>query len=166
MAKRNSPHAQQGETGPAKPQFGQARFFDDNLLGEISTEKWIANDNESNNVMKTEDNILLTPTGHQVHLHARDGIRSVRIDRLVLANDLTFAHDLTLSLAIYDEAGFMLWSEGLTTYFQSEDLKEAPVGQTFAVWESLTIGIDGTSGPPSSQDFAFQIRVYYTINPD
>lgn len=116
--------------------------------------------------MKTEDNVLLTSAGRQVHLHARDGIRSVRIDRLVSETGLAFAHDSTLSLAVYDEAGFMLWSEELDIYSHSEDPQEAPVGQTFAVWESLTIGVDFTSGPPISQFVDFQLRVYYTINPD
>lgn len=116
--------------------------------------------------MKTEDNVLLTQTGHQVHLHARDGIRSVCIDRLASETGLTFAHDSTLSLAIYDEAGFVLWSEKLENYSQSENPTEASVGQTFAVWESLTISIDRVGGPSPSKAFEFQIRVYYTINPD
>lgn len=112
-------------------------------------------------MMKTEDNILLTPTGHQVRLHARDGIRSVRIDRLVSGNELTFAHYPSLSLATYDESGFMFWSEELHTYAHPDRAQEAMIDQTFAVWESLTIGIDA-----HGETLDFLIRVYYTINPD
>lgn len=111
--------------------------------------------------MKTEDNVLLTPTGHQVHLHARDGIRSVRIDRLVSENELTFAHYPALSLATYDESGFILWSDELHTYAHPDGLQEATINRTFAVWESLTIGIDA-----HGEAFDFLIRVYYTINPE
>lgn len=111
--------------------------------------------------MERSDSVLLTPTGNKVHLHACDGIRSVRIDRLVSENELTFAHYPSLSLAICDESGFMLLSEELHTYAQPEKPKEARINRTFAVWESLTIGIDG-----HGEAFDFLIRVYYTINPD
>lgn len=111
--------------------------------------------------MKTEDNVLLTPTGNQVHLHARDGIRSVRIDRLVSENELMFAYYPALSLAIHDESGFMLWSEELHTYPQPEKPQEASIGKTVAVWESLTISIDS-----HGEAFDFLIRVYYILNPD
>ncbi|XAZ82154.1 hypothetical protein A6C57_27890 (plasmid) [Fibrella sp. ES10-3-2-2] len=111
--------------------------------------------------MNTADNVLLTPTGHQVHLHARDGIRSVRIDRLASENELTFAHYPALSLAIYDESGFMLWSDELHTYARPDSPHEAIIDRTFAVWESLTIGID-----EHGEGFDFLIRVYYTINPE
>lgn len=111
--------------------------------------------------MQTDDNVLLTPTGHQVHLYARDGIRSVRIDRLVSENELTFAHYPALSLATYDESGFMLWGDELHTYASPDSPQEATICRTFSVWESLTIGID-THG----EGFGFLIRVYYTINPD
>lgn len=111
--------------------------------------------------MKTEDNVLLTPTGHRVHLHARDGIRSVRIERLVSENELSFAHYPSLSLATYDESGFMLWNEELHTHAHSDRPQEAIIDQTFAVWDSLAIGID-THG----EAFDFLLRVYYTINPN
>ncbi|GAB2562251.1 hypothetical protein [Spirosoma aerophilum] len=111
--------------------------------------------------MKKENHVLLTPTGNKVHLHARDDIRSVRVDRLVSENDLTFAHYPALSLAIVDEADLVLWSEELYPYALPETPSEAIIGRTFAVWESLTIEID-THG----ESFDFSIRVYYTLNPD
>lgn len=110
---------------------------------------------------KAMNSVLLTPENNRVHLHARDGIRSVRIDRLVSENELTFAHYPSLSLATYDEAGFLLWTEELYSYAHADRPQEAPVDQTFAVWESLTIGIDA-----HGEAFDFLIRVYYTINPD
>ncbi|CCH03612.1 hypothetical protein FAES_pFAES01122 (plasmid) [Fibrella aestuarina BUZ 2] len=111
--------------------------------------------------MQTEDNVLLTPTGHQFHLHARDGIRSVRIDRVVSENDLSFAHYPALSLSVYDEANFLLRSEELHAHVQPGEPSQAHLSKTFALWESLTIGID-THG----EAFDFLLRVYYTINPD
>jgi|GEM_PF-5633911 len=123
--------------------------------------------------MNRENNVLLTPTGHQVHLHARDGIRSVRIDRLVSENELTFAHYPSLSLTTYDESGFMLWSEELQTYAHLDRPQQAIIDQTFAVWESLTIGIDRDRNgryveaeSTQGEAFDFLIRLYYTINPD
>lgn len=96
-----------------------------------------------------------------MHLHARDDIRSVRVDRLVSENELTFAHYPALSLFIADKAGLVLWSEEVYAYALPEKPNEAQIGRTFAVWESLTIGIE-THG----ETFDFLLRVYYTINPD
>lgn len=108
-----------------------------------------------------EDHVLLTPTGNRVHLHARDGIRSVRIDRLLSENELMFAHYPALSLSIADEAGLVQWSEEVNAYALPEKPDEAQFGRTFAIWDSLTIGIE-THG----EAFDFSIRVYYTLNLD
>ncbi|MEZ0487586.1 hypothetical protein [Fibrella aquatica] len=111
--------------------------------------------------MERTDSVLLTPTGNKVHLHTRDAIRSVRVDHLVSENEFTFAHYPALSLSIADEAGLILWSEEVYAYTLSENPEIALIGRTFAVWESLTIGIE-THG----EAFDFSIRVYYTLNPD
>lgn len=112
------------------------------------------------NSMERTDSVLLTPTGNKVHLHTRDDIRSVRVDRLVSENELTFAHYPALSLAIADEADLVLWNEELYAFAPPDKPDEAIVGRTFAVWESLTISIE-THG----ESFDFAIRVYYTLNP-
>jgi hypothetical protein len=113
------------------------------------------------NSLERIDSVLLTPTGNKVHLHARDNIRSVRVNRLISENELTFAHYPALSLSIADEAGLVLWSEEIYAYALPEKPDEALIESTFAVWESLTIGIE-THG----EAFDFSIRVYYTVNPD
>ncbi|GAB4053465.1 hypothetical protein GCM10028810_58910 [Spirosoma litoris] len=117
-------------------------------------------DMDTNSLERT-DSVLLTPTGNKVHLHARDAIRSVRVDRLVSENELSFDHYPALSLSIADESGLVLWSEEVYTYTLPERPGEARIGRTFAVWESLTLGIE-THG----EAFDFSIRVYYTLNPD
>ncbi len=68
------------------------------------------------NRMERIDSVLLTPTGNKVHLHARDYSRSVRLNRLISENELTFAHYPVLSLSIADEAGLVLWSEEVYAY--------------------------------------------------
>lgn len=108
-----------------------------------------------------EDSVLLTPLGNRIHLHARDGIRSVRIERLVSENEMTFAHYPALSLAIIDEANLVLWSEELYTYTQPDTPNLATVDRRFAVWESLTMSVE-THG----EAFDFSVRLYYTINPE
>lgn len=113
------------------------------------------------NPMERTDSVLLTASGNKVHLHTRDDIRSVRVDRLISENELTFAHYPALSLSIADEADLVLWSEEMYAYALPEKPDEARIGRTFAVWESLTIGIE-THG----ESFDFSIRVYYTLNPD
>lgn len=113
------------------------------------------------NSLERTDSVLLTPTGNKVHLHARDAIRSVRVDRLVSENELTFAHYPALSISIADESNLILWSEEVYAYSLPQKPDEAQIGRTFAVWESLTIGIE-THG----EAFDFAIRVYYTLNPE
>lgn len=105
--------------------------------------------------------VLLTPENNRLHLHARDDIRAVRVDRLVSENEMTFAHYPALSLAIIDEANLVLWSEELYPYAPPDTPNEATVSRTFAVWECLTINLD-THG----EAFDFSIRLYYTINPE
>lgn len=113
------------------------------------------------NRMERIDSVLLTPTGNKVHLHARDDSRSVQVNRLISENELTFAHYPVLSLSIADEAGLVLWSEGVYAYVFPEKPDEAQIESTFAVWESPPIGIE-THG----EAVDFSIRVYYTLNPD
>lgn len=107
------------------------------------------------------ESVLLTPENNRVHLHTRDDIRAVRIDRLVSENEMTFAHYPALALAIIDEANLALWNQELYTYTQPDTPNLATVDWTFAVWESLTMSLE-THG----EAFDFSIRFYYTINPD
>ena len=85
----------------------------------------------------------------------------MRVDRLVSENELTFDHYPALSISIADESNLILWSEEVYAYALPQKPDEAQIGRTFAVWESLTIGIE-THG----EAFDFAIRVYYTLNPE
>lgn len=108
------------------------------------------------------DTVLLTPENNRVHLHARDQIRAVRIDKLVSENELTVAHYPALTLVVLDEANLVLWSDELhPTAAHPDEPRQARVERTFAVWDSLTIGINTHQEP-----FDFCIRLYYTLNPD
>lgn len=108
------------------------------------------------------DTVLLTPQNNWVHLHARDEIRAVRIEKLVWETELTVAHYPALTLAVIDEANLMLWSDELHPMVAHPDEPRlAIVERTFAVWDSLTIGINTLQEP-----LDFCIRLYYTINPE
>lgn len=122
--------------------------------------------------MKKEDSILLTPWGNQVHFHARDNIQVVRILRLVSENEHPIVSFSALSLAVVDEAGFVLWSVDLSTYARSDSPQVAVIERDFAVWESLLIGVNRTGGgeksavPKNPEPLDFMIRLYYTTNPE
>jgi hypothetical protein len=80
---------------------------------------------------------------------------------LVSENELSFTLYPALSLAIFDDANLVLWSEELHTYTQADTPKKAHIGRDFTVWESLTIGINTHQEP-----LDFCIRLYYnTSNP-
>ena len=95
------------------------------------------------------ESVLLTPENNRVHLHTRDDIRAVRIDRLVSENEMTFAHYPALALAIIDEANLALWNQELYTYTQPDTPNLATVDRTFAVWEKRAVITDVTlnAGP-------------------
>ncbi len=106
------------------------------------------------------NSILLTPEKNRFQLFKRDGISIVRIDRLVSENEMSFTHFPALSLAVFDDANLVLWSEELHTYVQADTPKEASIGRDFSVWDSLTIGINTRQEP-----LDFCIRLYYINNP-
>ena len=111
------------------------------------------------------DSSLLTLENNRFHLHACDGIRAVRIDRLVAENDQPFTHDPGLSLNVTDEDNLVLWSEKLASFAQPDTPAVAYVGREFAVWESLTIGITRFDESTSSPKQDVLLRLYYTLNP-
>jgi hypothetical protein len=121
--------------------------------------------------MSKEDRILLTPWGDRVHFHARDNIQAVRIIRLVSENERPLAYYATLTLAVVDEAGLVLWSEELSSFARPDKPQVAVVERDFAVWESLQIAINRPEGgeatvPENQEPVDFLIRLYYTINPE
>lgn len=124
--------------------------------------------------MSRQERVLLTPLGNRLHLHARDQIHAVQIDRLVSEVALPVASYPSLALFVRDEADLVLWREDLSSFGQPGNPAEAIIGKTFAVWDQLTIGLqpvtqDGAAdevGPLVPESVDFRIQLYYTINPE
>lgn len=124
--------------------------------------------------MSRQERVLLTPLGNRLHLHARDQIRAVQIDRLVSEVALPVAPDPSLALFVRDEADLVLWREDLSSFVRPGNPVEAIIGKTFAVWDQLTIGLqlvtqDGAAdavSPLVPESVDFRIQLYYTINPE
>lgn len=110
------------------------------------------------------ESILLTPENNRFHLHNRDAIRAVRIDRFVLDGDRSFINYPVLSVVVIDETNLVLWEEAIHTFVSTERVNEAIVNRVFAVWDGLTIGVNYPATLLERENLS--IHLYYTINPE
>ena len=111
------------------------------------------------------DSVLFTSENNRLQLHNRDGVSSVRVDRLMSETDKPFDNYPGLALAVSDEANLALWSEELSPYINPNNRCETIIGKTFAVWESLMMGVGPVGAITQPFPLDFCIRLYYTVNP-
>lgn len=114
----------------------------------------------------SSESVLLTPVNNRLHLRAQDTIRTVRIDRVSLKNVSTTAIDYALELILLDEAAFQLWRYQVIIRVDGETEEELIIERTFAVWDSLTVELNGVGGGTNPYSQNLRACMYYTINPD
>lgn len=110
--------------------------------------------------------VLLTHTNTRLHLHARDNIRAVRIDRIIASHDRPVAAGLRFRLRVLDEAGLPLWHYDTFSYAQSDEPEERMIDRTFAVWDTLTIELTDADSQADLSQSGVQVHLFYTVNPD
>lgn len=106
--------------------------------------------------------VLLTPTNNRLHLHAKDNIRAVRIDRVIIVNASALEGSYTLTLTIWDEDNLQLWS--YDEVIDREDKNEVLIDRIFAVWDTMTVAINANDKVGPLQEF--RANLFYTLNPE